>query len=106
MGEYYLLENYEAYCLDLPTAAIRPTPPAGGAARIPLPCWSTTVVHNGEISSYDANRRFIEMFGYSCDLLTDTEVITYIVDYLVSQAQGLTYRRDCQRHRRALLVHH
>ena len=48
-----------------------------------------SVVHNGEISSYDANRRFIEMFGYRCTLLTDTEVITYIIDYLVRQ-QGLT----------------
>ena len=46
-------------------------------------------MHNGEISSYDANRRFIEMFGYRCTLLTDTEVITYIIDYLVRQ-QGLT----------------
>ena len=31
------------------------------------------------------------MFGYSCDLLTDTEVITYIVDYL-GRKLGLTYR--------------
>ena len=42
-----------------------------------------SVVHNGEISSYDANRRFIEMFGYRCTLKTDTEVITYIADYLL-----------------------
>ena len=40
-------------------------------------------MHNGEISSYDANRRFIEMFGYKCTLQTDTEVITYIMDYLL-----------------------
>ena len=40
------------------------------------------MVHNGEVSSYDANRRYIEMFGYQCTLLTDTEVITYLVDYL------------------------
>jgi glutamate synthase domain-containing protein 1 len=40
------------------------------------------VVHNGEISSYDANRRAIEMYGYKCTLQTDTEVITYIIDYL------------------------
>ena len=39
-------------------------------------------MHNGEVSSYDANRRYIEMFGYQCTLLTDTEVITYLVDYL------------------------
>ena len=48
-----------------------------------------SIVHNGEISSYDANRRFIEMYGYKCSLLTDTEVITYITDYLLRK-QGLT----------------
>ena len=48
-----------------------------------------SIVHNGEISSYDANRRAIEMFGYQCTLLTDTEVITYMIDYLVRR-QGLT----------------
>ena len=46
-------------------------------------------MHNGEISSYDANRRFIEMFGYKCTLQTDTEVIAYIMDYLLRR-QGLT----------------
>ncbi|MFA7169004.1 MAG: hypothetical protein WC096_08885, partial [Sphaerochaetaceae bacterium] len=44
---------------------------------------------NGEISSYDANRRWIEMYGYRCTLKTDTEVITYIIDYL-HRKQGLT----------------
>ena len=44
---------------------------------------------NGEISSYDANRRCIEMYGYKCNLQTDTEVITYIADYLLRR-QGLT----------------
>ena len=48
-----------------------------------------SVVHNGEISSYDANRRYVEMFGYRCNLLTDTEVIAYIFDYLLRR-QGLT----------------
>jgi len=48
-----------------------------------------SVVHNGEISSYDANRRTIEMYGYKCTLLTDTEVITYIIDYL-NRKVGLT----------------
>ncbi len=47
------------------------------------------MVHNGEISSYDANRRCIEMYGYKCTLQTDTEVITYIADYLLRK-QGLT----------------
>ena len=49
------------------------------------------MVHNGEISSYDANRRTIEMYGYKCNLLTDTEVITYILDFLVRR-RGLSYQ--------------
>ncbi|MBS5644945.1 MAG: hypothetical protein KHW46_04220, partial [Clostridiales bacterium] len=32
---------------------------------------------------------FIEMYGYKCNLLTDTEVITYIIDFLVRK-QGLS----------------
>ena len=59
----------------------------GGAHPFSLLDWS--IVHNGEISSYDANRRCIEMYGYKCNLQTDTEVITYIADYLLRR-QGLT----------------
>ena len=33
------------------------------------------IVHNGEISSYDANRRWVEMYGYKCTLQTDTEAL-------------------------------
>lgn len=53
------------------------------------------MVHNGEISSYDTNRRTIEMYGYSCTLQTDTEVIAYIVDYL-HRAKGLTFDEIAQ----------
>ena len=62
-------------------------PEGGGAHPFALLDW--TVVHNGEISSYDANRRCMEMYGYKCTLQTDTEVITYIADYLLRR-QGLT----------------
>ena len=64
------------------------TPGWWGGAH-PFALLDLSVVHNGEISSYDANRRCIEMYGYNCNLLTDTEVITYIFDYLVRR-QGLT----------------
>lgn len=37
----------------------------------------------------NANRRAIEMYGYKCNLLTDTEVITYLLDYL-TRRRGLT----------------
>jgi glutamate synthase domain-containing protein 1 len=41
------------------------------------------VVHNGEISSYGINKRYLEMFGYKCTMLTDTEVIAYLLDLLI-----------------------
>ena len=65
----------------------------GGAH--PFAMLDYSIVHNGEISSYDANRRYIEMFGYKCTLQTDTEVITYIIDYL-NRRQGLSLEEVCQ----------
>ena len=88
VGEFYRLEEYEGYCWTAHGRYPTNTPGWwGGAHPFSLLEWS--VVHNGEISSYDANRRFIEMYGYKCTLLTDTEVITYIIDFLVRK-QGLT----------------
>ncbi len=88
VGEFYRLEEYEGYCWTAHGRYPTNTPGWwGGAHPFSLLDWS--IVHNGEISSYDANRRFIEMFGYQCSLQTDTEVITYIMDYLLRR-QGLT----------------
>lgn len=53
----------------------------GGAHPFGLLDWS--VVHNGEITSYGTNMRYVESFGYSCTMLTDTEVVTYLFDLLV-----------------------
>jgi glutamate synthase domain-containing protein 1 len=53
----------------------------GGAN--PFGLLNNTVVHNGEISSYGTNRRYLEMYGYACTLQTDTEVICYAVDLLM-----------------------
>jgi glutamate synthase domain-containing protein 1 len=41
------------------------------------------VVHNGELSSYGVNRRYLEQFGYRCALGTDTEVAAYLFDLLL-----------------------
>ena len=88
VGKLYKLEKYEGYSWSAHGRYPTNTPGWwGGAHPFTLLDWS--IVHNGEISSYDANRRFIEMFGYKCTLQTDTEVITYIMDYLV-RVQGLT----------------
>ena len=88
VGRFYRLEEYEGYSWTAHGRYPTNTPGWwGGAHPFSLLDWS--IVHNGEISSYDANRRCIEMYGYKCNLQTDTEVITYIADYLLRR-QGLT----------------
>lgn len=82
VGEFYRLEEYEAYSWTAHGRYPTNTPGWWGGAH-PFALLDYSIVHNGEISSYDANRRFIEMFGYKCTLQTDTEVITYIADYLL-----------------------
>ncbi len=88
VGHFYRLEEYEGYAWTAHGRYPTNTPGWWGGAH-PFSLLDYTVVHNGEISSYDANRRFIEMFGYKCTLQTDTEVITYIMDYLLRR-QKLT----------------
>ncbi|MGI2335675.1 MAG: class II glutamine amidotransferase [Dehalogenimonas sp.] len=82
ISEYFCLEDYTGY---LWTAHGRfPTNTRGwwGGAH-PFNILDWTVVHNGEISSYGINRRYLEQFGYHCTLQTDTEVVAYAVDLLV-----------------------
>ena len=82
IARYFCLEDYKGY---LWTAHGRfPTNTRGwwGGAH-PFNILDWTVVHNGEISSYGTNRRYLEMFGYQCTMQTDTEVVTYGVDLLM-----------------------
>ena len=88
VGAFYKLETYAGYSWTAHGRYPTNTPGWWGGAH-PFTLLDQSVVHNGEISSYDANRRFIEMFGYQCTLQTDTEVITYIMDYLL-RVQGLS----------------
>ena len=90
VGVFYRLEEYEAYSWTAHGRYPTNTPGWWGGAH-PFALLDRTVVHNGEISSYDANRRCIEMYGYKCTLQTDTEVIAYIADYLLRK-QGLTLK--------------
>ena len=88
VGRFYRLEEYEGYSWTAHGRYPTNTPGWWGGAH-PFALLEYSVVHNGEISSYDANRRCIEMYGYRCTLQTDTEAITYITDYLLRR-QGLT----------------
>ncbi|MDD4840207.1 MAG: glutamine amidotransferase family protein, partial [Clostridia bacterium] len=81
VGRFYMLDQYEGYCFTAHGRYPTNTPGWWGGAH-PFSLLDCSIVHNGEISSYDANRRAIETHGYKCTLQTDTEVITYIVDYL------------------------
>lgn len=86
VGEFYRLDEYEGYTWTAHGRFPTNTPGWwGGAHPFTLLDWS--VVHNGEISSYDANRRYLEMFGYKCTLQTDTEAITYVFDFLLRRQE-------------------
>ncbi len=82
IAEYFKLEQYKAYIWTahgrFPTNTVAWW---GGAHPFSILDW--TVVHNGEISSYGINRRYLEQFGYSCTMQTDTEVVAYAVDLLM-----------------------
>ncbi len=82
IAEFFRLDDYAGY---LWTAHARfPTNTTGwwGGAH-PFDILDCTVVHNGEISSYGINRRYLEMYGYECTMETDTEVLAYAIDLLV-----------------------
>jgi len=82
IAEYFRLEEYQGYIWT--THGRFPTNSVGwwGGAH-PFSILDWTVVHNGEISSYGINRRYLEQFGYQCTMETDTEVLAYAVDLLV-----------------------
>ena len=88
IAEYFGLVDYKGYIWTGHTRFPTNTPGWwGGAHPFSLLDWS--VVHNGEISSYGINRRYLEMHGYHCTMYTDTEVIAYAADLLMRR-HGLT----------------
>ncbi len=82
IAAYFCLEQYTGYLWTAHGRFPTNTPGWWGGAH-PFSILDWTVVHNGEISSYGINRRFLEQFGYVCTMQTDTEVIAYAVDLLM-----------------------
>jgi len=81
IAEFYRLEEYRGHLWTAHGRFPTNTPGWwGGAHPFGLLDWS--VVHNGEISSYGTNRRYLKNFGYDCAFYTDTEVVTYLFDLL------------------------
>ncbi len=93
IADFYRIEEYEGYIWTGHTRFPTNTPGWwGGAHPFTLLDWS--IVHNGEISSYGINKRYLEMFGYKLTLLTDTEVAAYLLDLLIRR-HGLDIKTTC-----------
>jgi len=82
IARFFRLERYSGYLWTAHGRFPTNTPGWWGGAH-PFSLLDWTVVHNGEISSYGINKRFLEQYGYVCSLQTDTEVVAYAVDLLV-----------------------
>lgn len=89
IGEFYRIHEYEAYIWTAHNRFPTNSPGWWGGAH-PFGILDWSVVHNGEISSYGTNRRYLENFGYYCTLSTDTEVMAYLFDLLVRR-HGLDF---------------
>ena len=82
VADFYRIQDYQGYLWIGHNRYPTNTPGWwGGAHPFNLLNWS--VVHNGEITSYGTNRRYIESYGYRCTMYTDTEVVAYLFDLLI-----------------------
>ena len=82
ISEFFRLEEYQGYIWTAHNRFPTNTPGWWGGAH-PFTILDWSIIHNGEISSYGINKRYVEMFGYKCTLLTDTEVVAYLLDLLI-----------------------
>lgn len=89
LAEFFRIDEYEGYIWLAHNRFPTNTPGWWGGAH-PFSILDWSIVHNGEISSYGINRRYLEMFGYRCTLQTDTEVVAYLMDLLVRR-HGLSF---------------
>ena len=80
-GFYDLAERYKGYMWLAHSRFPTNTPGWWGGAH-PFNVLDWSLCHNGEITSYGTNKRYVEMWGYKCTLLTDSEVVTYMWDLL------------------------
>jgi len=82
LADFFRIDEYEGYIWTAHNRFPTNTPGWWGGAH-PFAILDWSIVHNGEISSYGINRRYLESFGYTCTLMTDTEVVAYLFDLLV-----------------------
>jgi glutamate synthase domain-containing protein 1 len=82
VAKFYMIDEYDAF-MWLGHGRYPTNTPGwwGGAHPFNILGWS--VIHNGEISSYGTNKRYVEQWGYKCMLMTDSEVLAYLLDLLI-----------------------
>lgn len=90
MAEFYRLEEYSGYSWTAHNRFPTNTPGWWGGAH-PFTLLDWAIVHNGEISSYGINRRYLCEHDYECTLMTDTEVVAYLLDLLIRK-HGMSWR--------------
>ena len=88
VANFYKIEDYEGYIWMGHNRYPTNTSGWWGGAH-PFNLLDRSVIHNGEITSYGTNRRYIESFGYKCTMKTDTEVVAYLSD-LLQRRHGLS----------------
>lgn len=94
IGHFYRLEEYQAHTWTAHNRFPTNTPGWWGGAH-PFSLLDFSIVHNGELSSYGINARYVEQFGYHCTMGTDTEVAAYLFDKMMRK-DGLTALEACQ----------
>ena len=82
IAHHFCLNEYEGYMWICHSRFPTNTPGWWGGAH-PFNILDWTVVHNGELSSYGINKRYLEMYHYACTMQTDTEVLAYAFDLLM-----------------------
>ncbi len=82
IADVFHLDEYRGYIWTAHGRFPTNTPGWWGGAH-PFSLLDFSVVHNGEISSYGTNRRFLEMLGYQCTFQTDTEIFSLSLDFLI-----------------------
>lgn len=90
IAHFYRVDEYEGYLWTSHNRFPTNTPGWWGGAH-PFALLDFSIVHNGELSSYGINERYVKQFGYECTMGTDTEVVAYLFD-LMLRRHGLTMK--------------
>ena len=82
VADYFRIEDYEGY-IWLAHNRYATSNPEKWERPDPFNLHDWSVVENGKITTYGTNRRYVESFGYTCSMSTDSEVIACLIDLLV-----------------------